>query len=118
MMSARDFHLREEVILDEDEEDLRVQPGSTNLNADYDSDVIPAEKSFFYHDDEHEADLEEDSSEETAPNLYQDGRHEVSLESNSNMEADSEPSESTPPGGTSEQNHTQSYNVLVRKERN
>ena len=30
MMSARDLNLREEVIMEEDEEDLRVQPGNAD----------------------------------------------------------------------------------------
>ena len=62
MRSARDLGSREEVIMEEDEEDQDIQPGNTELDEDYDSDVVPAEKSFFYHEDEHGADLEEDRS--------------------------------------------------------
>ena len=74
MMSARDLGLKEEVIMEEGKEDQGFQPGNTELDGDYDSDVVPAEKSFVYHDDEHKADLEEDRSEEIAPNLCQDRR--------------------------------------------
>ena len=46
MMSARDLGLREEVIMEEGEEDQGIQPGNTELDGDYDSDVVPAGKSF------------------------------------------------------------------------
>ena len=61
MRSARDLGLREEVIMEEGKDDQDIQPGNTELDGDYDSD---AEESFFYHDDEHGADLQEDRSEE------------------------------------------------------
>ena len=95
--------------MEEDEEDQDIQPGNTELDEDYDSDVVPAEKSFFYH----EADLEEDRGEEIAPNPYQDRRQKVNLKRNSDVEADPESTESTLPGGVSEQNRIQDYNVLV-----
>ena len=111
MRSVGDLGLREEVIMGEGEEDQDIQPGNTELDGDYDSDVVPTEKSFFYHDDEHRADLEE---EEIAPNSCQDQIHKVNLKSNSDMEADPESTESTPPGEASEQNRTQDYNVLAK----
>ena len=100
--------------MEEDEEDQDIQPGNTELDEDYDSDVIPAEKSFFYHEDEHGADLEEDRVEEIAPNLCQDRRQKVNLKKNLDIEADPESTESTLPGGVSEQNRIQDYNVLVK----
>ena len=100
--------------MEEGEQDQGIQPGNTELDGEYDSDIVPAEKSFFYHDDEHEADLEEDRSEETTPSSCQDRRHKVNLKSNSDMEADPESTVSTPQGGASEQNRTQDYNVLVK----
>ena len=106
MRSARDLGLREQVIMEEDEEDQYIQPGNTELDEDYNSDVVPAEKSFFYHEDEHGADLEEDRSEEVAPNPCQDRRQKVNLKSNLDIEADPESTECTLPGGVSEQNRT------------
>ena len=81
--------------MEEDEEDQDIQPGNTELDEDYDSDVVPAEKSFFYHEDEHRTDLEEDRSEEIAPNPCQDRRQKVNLKSKLDIEADPKSTEST-----------------------